>query len=78
MSINDDILEKLENPENIQEPELKDLMERIEHRYTRALTAETQEAKQYELKIAERRLEDYQHAKYLEKESNCQTISSIS
>jgi len=70
MSINDDILERLENPAEIEDPELSKLMERVEHRYMRALNAETQEARQYETKIAERRLEDYQHAKYLEKESS--------
>lgn len=67
MSIEDEVLPLLENPADIEDPESRELMEDAENHYMASLEAEDEEIKEYELELAERKLEQYSQAQGLEK-----------
>ena len=65
-----EVVEYLEDPEQIEDPELSELMEKAESLVTQAYTEEAGEVNQAYIEQAENVLEQYEWVKGLEKESS--------
>lgn len=70
MSLEDEILAALENPAQIEDLESRELMETAEKHYMESLEAESQNIVEYERELAKEKLELYDQAQALEKNSS--------
>lgn len=67
MSVEEELVQILENPQDVEDPEQKELLEDIERHYTAYLEAEKQEIREYEEEMIEDRLETYYKVQGMEK-----------
>jgi hypothetical protein len=69
MSIEEDIVQLLENPARIEDPEARQLMLEAETHYIASLEAENDEIREYEEEMVLEKLDHYSHAQGLVKQS---------
>lgn len=68
MSVEKDIIQLLENPLHIEDPEMSELMEKAETHYIAYLKEEDEEIKEYEKEMVYKTLEQYEKVQGLVKD----------